>query len=317
MLLREANNLRINKTRILNLHKQMKYIIIVISSIFILNSCSNTTQEEVLNENIIVDKEAPKNSEHNSIVKKIFYNVPSPLEISTILQQSGVDYNSNFLNSFNKVNNYTTLEEMSINLGVYGADLSYNRLYDQIHESVNYFSAIKKLSDNLGIPQIHGGSAAERLEKNLENRDSLLTIISQTYSSADEYLKLNDRGNIASLIVLGGWIEALYIATQIASSPGDNDALIKTIAEQKLSLENLMGLLSTYKDDEIVSVYIEKLEVLQLAYSKVEITHVNSSVTTDSNLSLTTIDNETTVVISDETFVEILTIISNIRNELI
>ncbi len=294
----------------------MKNILVIISVLVFLSSCNNN-QEPAIDDNIVVNKDTVSNSAHVKTVKKIFYNVPSPIEISSMLKKAGVSYNAEYLNSFKKVNDYTTLEEMSINLGIYGADLSYNRLYDQIQESVNYFAAIKKLSDNLGIPQDQGGSAAERLESNLENRDSLLNIISQTYSSADQYLKQNDRGNIASLIIMGGWIEALYIATQIASLPGDNNALLENIAEQKLSLENLIGLLSSYKDDDIVSLYIPKLIRLQEAHSKVEIIQTKNNVITDKEKGITIIDNETEIVISDETFIEIMTIISEIRNSII
>lgn len=297
-------------------HIKMKYLLIITSIFFILSSCNNNP-ETTLEDDIIIENDKISDQVHKKTVKKIFYNVPSPLEISSMLKTSGTTYNSGYLNSFKKVNNYTTIEEMSINLGIYGADLSYNRLYDQIQESVNYFSAIKKLSDNLGIPQEHGGVAAERLESNLENRDSLLTIISQTYSNADQYLKQNERGNIASLIIMGGWIEALYIATQIASLPGDNKILLESIAEQKLSLENLIGLLSDYKDDEIVSLYIPKLQKLQESYKDVEIIQTTNTVTTDKKTGITIIDNETTINISNESFIEIMTQISEIRNSII
>ena len=294
----------------------MKYLLIITSVFLILSSCNNNS-ETIVEDEIIIEESGISDQAHKKTVKKIFYNVPSPLEISSMLKSSGTTYNSGYLNSFKKVNNYTTIEEMSINLGIYGADLSYNRLYDQIQESVNYFSAIKKLSDNLGIPQEQGGAAAERLESNLENRDSLLTIISQTYSNADQYLKQNERGNIASLIIMGGWIEALYIATQIASLPGDNKMLLESIAEQKLSLENLIGLLSDYKDDEIVSLYIPKLQKLQESYKNVEIIQSKSSVSTDKATGITIIDNETTINISNEAFIEIMTQISEIRNSII
>ncbi len=294
----------------------MKYLLIITSVFLILSSCNNNS-ETIVEDEIIIEESGISDQAHKKTVKKIFYNVPSPLEISSMLKNSGTTYNSGYLNSFKKVNNYTTIEEMSINLGIYGADLSYNRLYDQIQESVNYFSAIKKLSDNLGIPQEQGGAAAERLESNLENRDSLLTIISQTYSNADQYLKQNERGNIASLIIMGGWIEALYIATQIASLPGDNKMLLESIAEQKLSLENLIGLLSDYKDDEIVSLYIPKLQKLQESYKNVEIIQSKSSVSTDKATGITIIDNETTINISNEAFIEIMTQISEIRNSII
>jgi hypothetical protein len=266
---------------------------------------------------VVEKKEDVTYDAHNKTVKKIFYNVPSPLEVSSMLKKAGVDYNADFLNSYKKVSSYTTVEEMALNLGIYGADLSYNRLYDQIQESVNYFSAIKKLSDDLGIPQSQGGNAAERMESNLENRDSLLNIISQTYSEADHYLKQNDRGSTASLIILGGWVEALYIATQIASLPNDNEQLMNNIAEQKLSLENLIGLMSGYQDDEIVAKHIDNLQRLKKAFDKVEINQTANEVTTDKEKSLTTIHSETEIIMSAEDFVEIMTIVSEIRNQII
>ncbi len=295
----------------------MRHFIILSSIVVLFSACNNTPKESVIDDDIVLSNDTMSEIAHEKVVKKIFYNIPSPLEISSMLKKAGVNYNPDFLNSFKKVNDYTTVEEMSTNLGVYGADLSYNRLYDQIQESVNFFSAIKKLSDDLGIPQDQGGSAAERLESNLENRDSLLNIISQTYSNADQYLKQNDKGNIASLIIMGGWVEALYIGTQIASLPGDNKVLLNSIAEQKFSLDNLIGLLTNYKDDEIVSKYIPKLKQLQSAFDKVKITQTKNNVTTDTEKGLTTIDNETNIVISNETFIEISTIISDLRNSII
>lgn len=294
----------------------MKYIYTPLAALLFLASCTRTPEVNVDDE-IIVGSEQVSEEAHVKTVKQIFYNVPSPMEISSMLMKAGATYNSEYLNSFKKVNEYTTMEEMAVNLGIYGADLSYNRLYDQIQESVNYFSAIKKLSDNLGIPQDQGGSAAERLETNLENRDSLLNIISQTYANADQYLKQNNRGSTASLIIMGGWIEALYIATQIASLPGDNAPLLENIAEQKLSLDNLIGLLKNYENDEIVSKYLPRLNQLVKAYEKVEINSSPNEVVTDKEKGMTTINNETEITISQETFIEIMTIISELRNSII
>ena len=295
----------------------MRYLYLILISIVIV-SC-NTTTEDTETDNIIVetDDKTISTESHTKIVKKIFYNVPSPIEISTLLKDVGSEYNANYLNSYKKVNEYTTNEEMSLNLGIYGADLSYNRLFDQIQESVNYFSSIKKLSDNLGIPQENGGAAAERLETNLENKDSLLTIISQTYSEADMYLKMNERGSTASLIILGGWIEALYIGTQIAKTSEGNLKLINNIAEQKFSLDNLIGLLSNYKDDEVVSKYLLQLADLKESYDKVEIKYTRNEVKTDHEKGLTTIDNKSQITISNETFVEIMMKIEIIRKNII
>jgi len=62
----------------------------------------------------------------------------------------------------------------------------------------------------------------------------------------DAYLKENGRDNISALMIAGGWVEGLYIATQVAK--GNSTVELKQrIAEQKLSLKDLVGLMSTYE----------------------------------------------------------------------
>jgi hypothetical protein len=112
--------------------------------------------------------------------------------------------------------NTPQLQNKHCYLVLYGSDLSYVRLFEQIQLAINYLSSIKKLCDAIEIPEDQGSRAIQRMEKNIDNKDSLLQIISETYASADSYLKDNDRGNTATLVILGGWIESLYIATQIA-----------------------------------------------------------------------------------------------------
>ena len=148
------------------------------------------------------------NGEHSKKVKKIFYNVPSPIEMTAVIQKSGTEYKPEILNSYKFAGKYIKVPKQALILGVYGSDLSYVRLFDQIQLSINYLSSIKKLCDELNIPEEQGSFAISRMETNMDNRDSLLQIITETYASADLYLKENERGNTATLIILGGWIEA-------------------------------------------------------------------------------------------------------------
>ncbi len=79
------------------------------------------------------------------------------------------------------------------------------------------------------------------MQSKMNDRDALLDIISETYWNVDAYLKENDRDNISALMIAGGWVEGLYIATQVAST-NDSPELRQRIAEQKLSLNDLIGL---------------------------------------------------------------------------
>ena len=177
--------------------------------------------------------------------KSIFYNIPSPMETATLLKDAGAEYDKDILNDVLNVDKYTAASKQAINLGIYGADLSYASVFNNTQESMFYTSCAKKLADRLGVSNAFNDTTIDRMESNRNDRDSLLDIISQTYWDVDAYLKDNGRDNISALMIAGGWVEGLYIATQV-SKANDSPALRQRIAEQKLSLGDLLELLSTY-----------------------------------------------------------------------
>lgn len=250
-------------------------------------------------------------------VKKIFFNVPSPVEMTGIVQRAEANYNSSILNKLSNVDKYNTNSTMALNLGVYGADLSYTRLFDQIQESINYLAAIRKLSDGLGIPQEQGRFAVGRIEKNIENRDSLLLIITDVYGAADMFLKENNRGSTANLIIIGGWVEALYIATNIIDETEKNSEVLDRIAEQKYSLQNLIDLLNTNKNDEVISQYLPMLIELNDIFKSLEATHTKTEVNTDSSKGITTINNNSKININSTDLSRIKASVLKIREKII
>jgi hypothetical protein len=182
-----------------------------------------------------------------SRTKAILYSIPSPMETASLLKKAGAEYQMRILNDVNNVNSYTSSSAQAINLGIYGADLSYATVYNHTNESMLYTSCARKLADKLGVMAAFNDTIIERMQTNVGDRDSLMDIISETYWSVDAYLKENDRDNYSALMIAGGWVEGLYIATQVAGSSPANE-LRQRIAEQKYSLNDLSALLGTYDD---------------------------------------------------------------------
>jgi hypothetical protein len=52
------------------------------------------------------------------------------------------------------------------------------------------------------------------------------------------------------LFLTGGWLEALHITCEVAAANPTNKELQETIGEQKIILENIMLLLSFYKESD-------------------------------------------------------------------
>jgi hypothetical protein len=199
--------------------------------------------------------------------RKIFYSIPSPMETASLLKRAGAVYNKDILNDVKNVDNYTSASKQALNLGIYGADLSYASVFNHTQESMFYTSCAKKLADRLGVSAAFNDSTLEAMEANMDDRDALLDIISETYWNVDAYLKENERDNISALMIAGGWVEGLYIATQVAKIKA-TDELRQRIAEQRYALGDLISLIETYdSDDPALLGVLQDLRSLQELYS--------------------------------------------------
>lgn len=209
---------------------------------------------------------------HAQQVQEIFYSVPSPMEMASILKRSGATYDMKLLNDVKSANTYSSVRSQALNLGIYGADLSYVTIFNQNQEAIIYMSCTKKLADNLGVSKAFNEEMLERMETNVDNRDSLLNIISETYYMLDAYLKENNRDHISAMVIAAGWIEGLYLATSIALNDEEVDnILIKRIAEQKFSLNNLLDLVNAYNKNNRLDDIYEDLKRIEKAFEGVQL----------------------------------------------
>jgi hypothetical protein len=216
--------------------------------------------------------------------KAIFYNIPSPMETAALLKNAGADYNNDILNDVLNVDKYTAASKQALNLGIYGADLSYASVFNNTQESMFYTSCAKKLADKLGVSHAFSDSTLDRMEANRNQRDSLLDIISETFWEVDAYLKENDRENISALMVAGGWVEGLYIATQVCLT-NDTPELRQRIAEQKLPLADLLALVTSYSTtDGSVAGVLADLRSLEPLFAEVNVGGGSSSVSKEGEI---------------------------------
>ncbi|RXQ93894.1 hypothetical protein EO244_09960 [Ancylomarina salipaludis] len=246
-------------------------IIIVVASLFYFRKPSTETTDEVkLIENLVASS---VKSEQESVTifhfNNILFSLPSPYQISLILHESGISYNKDLLNPTRKASDYITNFSRAINFGVYGVDLGYINIYQQTQDAASYFAVLKILSLDLGIYKVLNQATVNRIEANIDNRDSLMVIVSETYRNIDNFLKNNKREEIGALILAGGWIESVYVLTQEMKNNPHPD-LMQRIAEQKRPLENLIKLLVPYaEDNEDFKFLVENL--IDLAYTFDEI----------------------------------------------
>ncbi|HTF22156.1 MAG TPA: hypothetical protein VK658_28945 [Chryseolinea sp.] len=254
------------------------------------------------------------------VIGDVLQRIPAPLEISVLLKESGKKYNGTYLNSPDNISKYNSNYKKALNLGVYGTDLGYTNIYEQNNDGVKYMGSIKSLADGLNIGQFFDIETIGRLATNSKNLDSLLLITTQNFNSINHYLQTQDRSNLSVLFLTGGWLEALHILCEVAAANPTNRELQETIGEQKIILENIMLLLSFYKDsDPNMAALLTDVEELKKAYDKVKVSYTYKESTFEivDGVMVIKDNSSSTIEITPEDVSSIKSITAGIRNKVI
>ncbi|MFN9802115.1 MAG: hypothetical protein ACK54P_19005 [Bacteroidota bacterium] len=245
-------------------------------------------------------------------LQKIFFSIPAPMEMASLIKGMGYSYDGSLLNPVEGAMRYTGEVSQAVNLGIYGADLSYASMFEQRQETMNYLAAAQRLAREMGVDGALNDEVIERLQANQDSRDSLLKIVSEAYADLNGYLKENNRIEVSALVVAGGWIEALYLSTRYTEK--DNPELNRRIAEQKYSLTNLITYFNEFGEQEKLNGMKADLASLQALFDRVKIGAGNTELKKEAD-GVVVIGNQSTVDMSPETLKEIATKVAEIRKK--
>ena len=221
------------------------------------------TEPRPATEEPVVETTEATPEEDVSNAEDMIRQMPSPIEMAILVKHSGGEYNASLLNDVKSIEEYLTNGKRTINMGVYSADVGYTSLYKQTQETVFYLNNVRKLSESIGLSDAFDQSLFDRVEANIENRDSLLHILSGGYDVANEYLKNNNRMNTSVLMLGGGWIESMFLAANLGVDGGrPEDIVALRILEQDIVLEKIVKTMSMVEGDPLVDEFAGKLEEL-------------------------------------------------------
>jgi hypothetical protein len=249
--------------------KNLKYFILPIATGLVLSSCGGDDNKEEIENG--ADSTKTENVETNNPVSETFFQVPSPGEMLTFIKMVGGKNNKNttFLNPPENQKNYTDAKSKALNFGIYSCDLSYCSIFEIGAEALKYFKSVKQMGDQIGVSSAIKPETMKRLEGNVGNSDSLAVITDDVYFSSFETLENGQQGTTLALVVAGGWIESLFIATNLAKYEA-NSPIIERLADQKYTLENLIEFLKKHEADANVAGVKADFEGLLAEFNKIE-----------------------------------------------
>ena len=297
----------------------MKIRFLKLSSIaaisFLAVSCANADSDQAIVEEEVVEEVVNEVSEDP--IDEIFYQVPSPNDLFNVLKDADISYNKDILNDLSLVETFNTKKSKALNFGVYAADLAYVSSLGQIGDASNFFETIRALSKELEIENAMNDVIYSRIQENLDasNPDSLFSLSNETYYKAYAYLDDNDRGDVLGMIVIGGWIEGLNIILNVQEYEENSD-VVQRIADQRLTLENLLIFTSRIQNEDLDNI-ISELAPIEELFSSLEISEEVDFSAEKSEEGVMMFGGGSTVSINEEQFNKLKSIVGDLRSSIV
>lgn len=265
---------------------------------------------------VVTDTVLDSTQSLNTNINGRIFSIPSPIQMVSLIKSQNDTYNEELLTDADGVDNYTTTFKRAIIMGVYGADLGYATVYEKNVQAMTYLISVDQLSENLEISGAFDADLVQRFIDNGNNQDSMLVIMSEGYRKGDQFLKDNEQHDVASLILTGGWIEALYFATSAYEQSPDQE-IADRIGEQKTALKTIIELLEDFNGDGTYTDLLTDLKDLKLDFDQIKFNYQFIEPMTIEEKSLTQIKSKSSVQIDAEVLNNIVAKVKSIRNALI
>jgi len=252
-----------------------------------------------------------------AIKQETYYGLLTPVEICVIFNRLAVPYNSEALNPTSNKKLYLSNSKAAINTGIYGVDFGYLKMFGIGQEVIDYMVTIRDLSNKLGIPDNLLIEPLKRVQNDMADADTVTILMETAYTAIEDHLRLSGRESTAGLMVMGGWVEAMFIATQMVYNPSNPDAeVVQKIAEQKYTLTSLLSFMKNYYDDPVVVYYTKKLKYLKNYFDSFEIYFEKGDLEIDTTNHILR-SSGTRMTVSVETLNKIRDYVAKLRTEMV
>ncbi|MBN1951320.1 MAG: hypothetical protein JW801_08945 [Bacteroidales bacterium] len=211
----------------------------------------------------------------SDVMDDFIENIASPVEMAALLKDLKVEFSTRYLAPTANADELTSVYQQAFYLGIYAADLGYLNMYNKTNSVMEYLTAIKSLADKVRVGQFFDFTTMKRLAQNNQNLDSLMYISVHSFNQMDRYLRDDKRSELSTLMIMGVWIESMYLITQVAGNlqkvDNTSETLKERIGEQKIILEKLLIILDNYRNLPNFGQLVEQVNLLKTEFDKVEI----------------------------------------------
>lgn len=293
---------------------KIKHISLILGlfALIIFQSCNGDPDNN--NENGTIDTNEFANDFEGG--DETFYLIPSPESMFAFTQDGKLLFSGDVLNPTENTDKYVDAKTKELNFGIYSADLAYAASFGKYQETLKYLNVVRNLSDDVSLSSVFDQSLVARIDNIIENQDSLLAITNDTYFDIVRYLESAERDKTLALIVTGGWLESMYIVTQLIDNYDENDPTIQLIADQKIIFENLISYLKQNNEHTSVVSVLDELKSIEDIYANLESEILTPKTNTQTADNQIIVGGASRIMISEAQYTQLKSAIMSVRNSI-
>lgn len=186
-------------------------------------------------------------------------NIEVTAKLFEQLQTTGAAFNEGIMLSAGK--SFSGNKGQAMGLGAVGSDLVYATSFGQNQSAMNRMQSLVDLSNKMGISKAFDQELLEKLasEDTTINKSVILT---KAYLNAKDQLFSDERAQLATFMVVGGWIEGLHLACQSAQGQIGNMDIKIGVWEICNMYENVTHMMTVFENNAEMKQLLEDVKAL-------------------------------------------------------
>lgn len=219
-------------------------------------------------------------------------NIEVTAKLYARMNEVGYSYNESVLLSSGK--SFSGSSKQALGIGAIGSDLVFAASFAQSQSAMDRMKTLISTAGSLGI----GEAFDEELMSKMASDDTTINksvLLTKAYLKAKDQLFSEERAQLATLMIVGGWIEGLHISCQMLKSEVKDDEVRIGFWEMVNTIESVRHLCLVFKDNTELAALDQELAKLSdqinpikkhaKKYTPADVTALADAVTTIRNSS--------------------------------
>ena len=242
--------------------------LIMLVTLSLMTSCKSGNQKAP---GSIDEQEAGEIINRLETIKQVYHLCPSPAEMLSVIDVSGLSYEGDLLNPVENADQYLDSRSKTLALGIYITDLAYAALFGRHEETLDYLETVRAVAEDIRVTGAINDELIQKAKNNVEYLDSLFGISNEAFINMLFFCERNNRPNTIIMLSSGAFIESLYLAVNLVDDYENAGYILQHLADQKYAIDNLMVFgESLSSSDPNITAVMEELRPLKEIYDGLE-----------------------------------------------